>query len=1484
MSSRRRILLATLSSVAITAVALFGIPSSFWSAAASVRPSRQAVGAWANRPDTFVPPAANRVSVGHPGGPTIDKTSAGATELTALRTRTSKTLISRGGYQFITYPGSIHYQDGAGKWQDIDNTLVKSHRDGYAYQNRANSYSAYFPTDLGSQPIQFALGTASVAFSLVGEQGPVAVSGNTATYVRALPGVSISFAALNDQLKETLILSTVDQSSFTYTLNVSPGLTAKPAGFGAIDFVDSSGKTLFGFAPPYVTDAAGARSSAVQMQLQGSGSSQTLVLTVDSAWLHDPRRQFPVVIDPTVTISYSGSSIVKTYTGANQDCYMVSSSPSTSFCGARSLYAGFTGSAIDRSLLQFNVSIPQDANILEADLAMDVTGAQSSSGISVSLYPVTSAWTTSASWNKRDGTNSWTTAGGDYSTPAAWTNSSVGPTTGWYHWYLSSVVQRWVTGNLANNGLILRADNETATNQLTFYSSEGSQSANWPYLKVIYQLGIGDLGWYRNVSEQLTDHLQLKENLSSGNLLATQQLINIKGTMLNEVFNLNYNILSPNLWDFGRAWITNTGWDQYVDPNMGDGASFFGPTGYAFHYVKNPDGSYATPPGIDADLVHNPDATWTVTYHASNEKLNFTSDGLYLTSDVDRNGNAISFAYDIHGALASITDTQGRVTTFSYVSGTYSGCAPPTTSGFVSRITDPAGRTYSFTYDTNCDMSTFTDPNNKITTFNYDSLFNLIKITDSLGNQTKLTYNSIYKVTSVTRVTNIPAGTGPTTLFTYNSGNTVVTDANNNQFTYVYDTRDRVTQSSDAAGTAYTSYTNDNKHATDKDQLGNQTTYSYDTGNNPTQVMAPPTSPGQSAASLNASFAAPNQRYLPSSVTDAQGHCRAFTYDAAGNVTHVYDGQTNPCDGLSGGTPLTNAYQGGGTNCGGKTGELCSTTDGNGHMTSYSYDANGNLVTVTQPSPLGSTTIMPDSLSRVASVTDGNGQRTTYSYDSFDRITQILYGGATTCTSSASCTTYSYDVDGNLINRVDITGTTGFTYDSLNRLVNRSLPDTSSACPGSSPLGITVTYDGVGSVTSYCDSGGTTSFTYDTANRLVRLAEPGGSCSGSVSLCTTFAYDAEGRRTQTTFPGGASLSFGYDPVGNRTSAVGRDSSSNVLTSASYTYNVGTQDTQLVQTMTEADPIFNGTTTYTYDAFNRLTRASDLRGTLIYGYDAAGNRTSDAAGTHTFNAANEITDTGYSFDANGNETAGPGSQSMSYNAKSQATSITAGGSTLAGLTYACADQTERTTAGSTSFASGPSGLSISKTSGSSTYFIRDSAGGLLGEKTPDGNHWYYLKDALGSIVALINGAGSSVANRYGYDPFGKSTYSSTTVANPWGFGGGFLDSTGMVKFGARYYDPNIGRWTQQDPVPGSITSPMSLNRYAYAGDNPVNATDESGYLVWWVVLGILLWLGVSFSCAIYGIGLTLHWWGYNWWLTATCTIWLVLNIIWFLIWL
>ena len=53
---------------------------------------------------------------------------------------------------------------------------------------------------------------------------------------------------------------------------------------------------------------------------------------------------------------------------------------------------------------------------------------------------------------------------------------------------------------------------------------------------------------------------------------------------------------------------------------------------------------------------------------------------------------------------------------------------------------------------------------------------------------------------------------------------------------------------------------------------------------------------------------------------------------------------------------------------------------------------------------------------------------------------------------------------------------------------------------------------------------------------------------------------------------------------------------------------------------------------------------------------------------------------------------------------------------------------------------------------------------------------------------------------------------------------------MLKYGTRYYMPNLMRWTQPDPVKGNPANPMTLNGYAYVGCDPINATDPTGRAV------------------------------------------------------
>jgi len=106
---------------------------------------------------------------------------------------------------------------------------------------------------------------------------------------------------------------------------------------------------------------------------------------------------------------------------------------------------------------------------------------------------------------------------------------------------------------------------------------------------------------------------------------------------------------------------------------------------------------------------------------------------------------------------------------------------------------------------------------------------------------------------------------------------------------------------------------------------------------------------------------------------------------------------------------------------------------------------------------------------------------------------------------------------------------------------------------------------------------------------------------------------------------------------------------------------------------------------------------------------------------------------------------------------------------------------------------------------------------------------------------------AIGDRYGYDPYGNTTYHSGTTPNPWGYAAGYTDSTGLIKFGARYYDPAIARWTQLEPLASAQLAVSCSSPFAYAGDNPVNSSDPSGYCDWglffwgmWHILHAIAW--------------------------------------------
>ena len=103
----------------------------------------------------------------------------------------------------------------------------------------------------------------------------------------------------------------------------------------------------------------------------------------------------------------------------------------------------------------------------------------------------------------------------------------------------------------------------------------------------------------------------------------------------------------------------------------------------------------------------------------------------------------------------------------------------------------------------------------------------------------------------------------------------------------------------------------------------------------------------------------------------------------------------------------------------------------------------------------------------------------------------------------------------------------------------------------------------------------------------------------------------------------------------------------------------------------------------------------------------------------------------------------------------------------------------------------------------------------------------VTDHLGSPRLVVNTGTGAVAQRIDYDEWGQVLADSAPGFQPFGFAGGLFDrDTGLVRFGARDYDPQTGRRANKDP----IRFAGGMNLYAYVDNDPVNWRDPSGLLV------------------------------------------------------
>ena len=1159
-------------------------------------------------------------------------------ELRSLRTRDSKTFETADGRRLArVYGTTAHFKNPKGTWQDVDTRLRRAHG---RLLNRTTGFSTSLPEDIGTDSFRVRRGKWSVGFSVRGAQGKARVRGSEAVYANAFPGVDASYQLLPDSLKETLTLrSSEARRRFAFDLEIPKGLRPRMLKTKAVVLLDRRNKARMTFAAPFTIDAKGRR-HRVGARLVNVDGAWRLTLTASDRWLDAGNRAWPVRLDPAV------------YPTGDTDCDFSSATPTASSCADGELFVGRTGTTDWQAVLRFDgvgAAVPRGAEVHGGTMIVHQTGAENGNYVYLAARALTEPFTTAASWNSNNGTHRWSEPGGEADThpdaasefPAYMSNQDA---PGIRFFPLFKVIRGWASGKRANHGVLLTA--ASLTNGVRYASTNHADPALRPYVDISYSLRIGDRRGYVHERQQISDRISLGVNLASGNLNVSQSDFSMPGGLGPDVAaTRSYNSMEQFNAAFGYRWKLNTGPDFRIwQQNGGQMVVVKYPGGAHVPYIRKSTGNeYETPPGYDNKLTRNDTTkTYELTDNQSQTRYQFgdyTVDGR-LNKLIDRNGRELNFVYNTSNELIRVDDSNNdpAITT--------DDLRFASTSGKITTMTEPGGRSHAFGY-TNNDLTSYTDPQNGAsfkTLYEYGGPGGeMTKITTPQGNVTTIEYypdghESACKVKSITRVTDTATMTGPRTEFTYHvrrdgSGYAEVTDPlgvasadDDDRVTRSeFDDQGRVTKTIDALGRETARKLTTNSNVQSYTAAGNtgttpNTSFTYDEStNNLTATSTPTTSAGGDPMTTSGSYGGssvntntPGNQYLPTEATNEQGGVTKANYaaDTNGNPSGVGRYASNGTTLVSAVSmqyrPLTSTDPLNPAATDGKAGQLKSVSDGRGKITLYGYDAKGNVNSIDPPgsgtNQLGTTTILYNQeLGRIERVRDGRGNCRWLFYDSFDRVIRIEFRGACTSVTDTAPVLdshepkveFTYDRDGNQLTEATreevapggtgATRTRTMTYDKLNRVINEALPGGASNA---------YTYDLVGNLRTLTDAGGKVEYTYDAVNQQRAVYEPG------TTAPTKFVHNKAGLRESTTYPNKVSIAWKFDHA-NRVEKITSKApnGTTVLQEFAYKYRQPSSPNRQTPLRYESlDTVLNRRTRYEYDGLDRMIAVTTKSGT------------------------------------------------------------------------------------------------------------------------------------------------------------------------------------------------------------------------------------------------------------------------------------------------
>ncbi|HKU76413.1 MAG TPA: Ig-like domain-containing protein [Pyrinomonadaceae bacterium] len=797
--------------------------------------------------------------------------------------------------------------------------------------------------------------------------------------------------------------------------------------------------------------------------------------------------------------------------------------------------------------------------------------------------------------------------------------------------------------------------------------------------------------------------------------------------------------------------------------------------------------------------------------NADSKTRSMQYDGINLRQESDFKGVNTLYTYDPLNRLSQITDRLGQVTT---ISNSDSG-------GYRKAVTDRRGNQRIEIYDPLKRMVSVTQGGDLLASYQYDGNNNRTEMVDGRNNRTEYTYDNLNRLTQVKHAGNLRTET-----FTYDAVGNVLT-------------------SNDGAGEPVVkTYDELNHLKTQTDGAGNVTTFKYDGGG----LLLERTDPKGAQYKTTYLY---NALGSLKQLTDAKNGVWTFDYDPAQNLTGIKDALNR-----------TVSYDYDSLN------RLKTVTQPQQHVTTYGYDANSNRNAVTDPQN-HLTNITYDALDRVQLVSydqpTGRGPRSyTYGYDPEGNVTSV--DETTLLDASQPVTrryTRSYDRRDRLTNATDpfnhkvkfdydaannVTSLTdaaensiGYSYDALNRLQTATLSNQSATInyqwqadgllkQVSYPSGMSrdYTYDGADRLTKVTNHINTTeseefAYTYDAnTNRATETRN----VNGRINRSITYDYDLLDRLTSANYTtvgqrpanpaAGQSASytegtrlngFDYDAVGNRTTSTVRDRTTTI-----------TLTTNSEGVTSESRQIADGALVTTTAQFNDLNRLIEL--------------SSDAAGS---------VPTNYDYDRNGNLTSTRQNSQITtkyeYDCRDQLRRVLNGSNQeVASYDYNFDRQRIRKTIGGVPLTYVYAGDQVVNEYGLNDQLVNRydlSAGEVVRAQLGGEGERYYFSDGQGSITALAQltqSPAASLTARYEYDAWGQYLASSGASYNSIGYTGQRFDNeTGLMPLGngERYYSPFTGNFIQQDSFTGMAMMAQSMNRYAYANNNPLRFMDRSG---------------------------------------------------------